>query len=233
MYRRLSSFLLFAFLPACLWAVTPETSFTVRNQLQAPGAMLPAGTYTLSLEENILHDRAIIRLTGDAGGVNTLLLAVPNATLGHQQAGIVDWKTPAGSQKVLRGWVLPGREEALEFAYPKETAAKLANEVNGPVLAVDPVSDKLPPLPSMTQDDMKVVHLWLLAVHKMGPNASGKLSAIAYKPVGTAEMASNRPAQSRLPRTAGGQYQWMLVGLSLLIASFLLRIARSSTTKRD
>ena len=208
MCRRLSSFFLLAFLPACLWAAPPETSFTVQNQLQTPGEMLPAGSYTLALEENVLHDRAIVRLRNAAGNVNTLLLAVPNATLGGHPVGIVDWNTPANSQKVLRGWVLPGGNGTLEFAYPKEEAAKLANEVNKPVLAVDPASDRLPPLPSMTQDDMKVVHLWLLAYHKVGPDASGKkLTATAYKPGTGTEMAANMPPPSRLPHTAGGQYE--------------------------
>lgn len=232
MCRRLSSFVLFAFLPACLWAATPETSFTVHNQLQAPGEMLPSGSYTLALEENVLHDRAIVRLRNAAGNVNTLLLAVPNAKLGSHQAGIVDWKTSANSQNVLRGWVLPGGDGALEFAYPKEEAAKLANEVNGPVLAVDPASDKLPPLPSMTQDDMKVVHLWLLAYHKVGPDAGGKLTATAYKPGTGNEVAANMPPQTDLPHTAGSQYEWMLAGFSLLIASFLVRVVRGLLWKR-
>jgi hypothetical protein len=155
-----------------------------------------------------------------------LLLGAPNSDLANKQAGIVDWKAPSGSERVLGGWVLPGRQEALEFAYPKEEAAKLANALNRAVLAVDAASDKLPPLPSMTPDDMKVVHLWLLEYQKVGPDGGGKLTATAYKPAEQNQMAANRALPSRLPRTASNDYRWMLIGLSLLIASFLVRVAR-------
>lgn len=234
MYRSLSSFVLLAFLPGCIWAAAPESSFTVQNELQVPGETLSPGSYSLTLEESVLHDRAIVRLRNAAGSVNTLLLAVPSVALGNGHVGIVDWKTPSGVQKALRGWVLPGRQEAVEFAYPKEEAAKLADVLNRPVLAVDPASDKLPPLPSMTADDMKIVHLWLLDYHKVGPEAADrKLTATAYKPEEGGQMAANMAPTAHLPKTAGNEYRWMLAGFSLLIASFLVRVARSLVVKRD
>ncbi len=227
MYRKIHCLILFALLPAGLVAAPAETHFSVQHPLQVPGATLPAGDYNLTLEENALQDRAIVRLQNAGDKVNTLLLAVPNATLSkNHAAGIVDWKTSASSHPVLRGWVLPKGQGALEFAYPKKEAAALANQVNGQVLAVDSEYDHLPGLPLMSKDDMKIVHLWLLAYDKVGPNNTSKLSAKPYQSGHIPEMAANRAPEGRLPHTAGTSYGWMVGGFAFLLCAFLLRLAR-------
>lgn len=214
----------------------PDATFVVQDSLQVPGSKLEPGKYKLSLQQYDLPDRAIVRLTGEEHGTNVLLLAIPNRSLtGSGKNEIIKWNAKQSSDQALRGWTLPEKNGSLEFVYPKEEAAALANKVSERVVAVDPASEKLPALPAMSADDMKIVNLWLLSYNKTAPSEPGKLAAAHYQPSSAdsevmhpkseGQMASSRKS---LPRTASNNGLWMLAGLLLLSASLLTRFVRRS-----
>ena len=248
---RLTASLFAAFSLSILAGAAPISSTVTTNEaLQVPGNTLSPGTYQLSVEEDVLRDRAVVRITSSDQSTNLLLLAVPSKGLqGDRNGALLVWRTSDSGKKALRAWVRPDGKGELEFAYPKDEAVALANQVNERVVAVDPASDKLPALPSLTKDDMKVVNLWLLSRTVAAPGAADqepKIAAAHYEPPADAVQAQNTPAAQpapvadtqtvastprpkRLPHTAGHDFEFMAIGGLLLLAAFGVRIARSAT----
>ena len=233
-------------LPGFAGAAPTSSTFTTNDPLQVPGSTLSPGTYQLSVEEDSLRDRAVVRITSRDQSTNLLLLAVPSKQLkGEHQGPLIVWTTTEGGKKAVRAWVRPDKKGELEFAYPKDEAVALANQVSERVVAVDPASDKLPALPSLTRDDMKIVNLWLLSRTEASPAEGGsKIAAAHYEPpaeaVATQSTASDAASSAtatqtvasaarptRLPHTAGHDFEFIAAGGLLLLAALSIKAARA------
>lgn len=227
-------------IPACLalFAIVPalpigaatdlgkSSQISITSPLHIPGAVLDAGTYRVSLEDR-MYDRAIVQISGE--GKQYLLLTVPDPQMakGAAKPHLVIVQGSASNDQYATGFVCANCKAPLEFAYPKAEAVDLAKATVKPVLAVDPASDKLPPLGSLTQADMKVVSLWMLTPSRVSPDADVQIAAAHYQaPAGT-EVASAAPAaaperQQRLPQTASNDFNFAIAGLIALAGAALV-----------
>ncbi len=209
---------------SALSAPTTET-VTLKTPLKIPEATLQPGQYTFSVEDH-LQDRAIVQITSTSGGTHYLVLAVPDSRIKTTHSGtLIRFHSAAGSGKEsLQAWACPGCDAPLAFVYPKAEAAAITSDSAQPVLAVDPSYDKLPD--NLTQDDMKVVTLWLLAPKEITPDHKGegvtgaKLADIRK---GSTGMASAAHVKRQLPKTAGDTYEWALAGIGMLFAGLFVR----------
>ena len=197
---------------AVVHGATDSQRISVGEKLQIPGTTLKAGEYIFSVEDR-LQDRAIVRITDVKGKTHDLLLAIPSDKLTSPGSGQLLYFPNNGSdKKILQGWMCGSCTVPLEFVYPKAEAVKITGTSAKGVLAVDPVYDKLPK--RLSQDDMKVVTLWLLSPKEITPDQKGKgveaakvadlhkgtQVASAPAPVAKSEVAANsQPPASPAP----------------------------------
>ena len=145
-----------------------SSPFTVEKSTQIPGDTLKAGSYSISITEQIA-DRMIVRVDSTTNTNHAVFLGVPSSAgkIRGSGAGLVNW--PVGVHKVptLRGFVFPNGN-VVEFVYPKAEAAELTEQNGVPVVAVDPRSEGRAVLKSLSQDELQIVNLWLLSLTSTG-----------------------------------------------------------------
>ncbi len=169
---------------------------TFSNAVQIPGGSLKAGAYTFGLEDR-LADRAVVRITSaQNASEHYLLLAVPNPKMPVASSDrLVYFKAGGESQRVLKAWNCADCRAPLEFVYPKLEAVKITDDTTEPVMAVDPAYDKLPG--NLSQEDMKVVTLWLLAPERItADNAGQGVKAAKYSPDASQSTGTDTDATS-------------------------------------
>ncbi len=234
-------------------AANDAQTVTLDKTTEIPGTTLQPGPVKLEVEDR-LQDRAIVRITEADGTRHDLLLSVPNGKLTSADAGdLVFFPTTDGSKQTVQAWKCQSCSEPLEFVYPKDQAVAVTQNTGKPVMAVDPSYDKLPK--NLSQDDMKVVTLWLLAPKQITADGKGsgveptKLAdlksqntavaassvpaAAAYRPAAPEQPAApvtvasaEPPAEPKMPHTAGNTSEYALAGFLLLGASGLLTARR-------
>lgn len=105
-----------------------KTILTVKEAIQLPNVVLPAGTYTFKLLDS-LSDRHIVQVfDGDGMHLVTTILAIPNYRL--EPTGKSDftfWEVPAGQPPAMRAWFYPGDNFGQEFVYPKNMSTQIAS----------------------------------------------------------------------------------------------------------
>lgn len=224
-----TSFLLAALLlrGTCVFAASDAQQIAIRQDLQVPGNVLKAGTYTLAVEDR-MSDRAIIRISSAKNHQHFLVLAVPSSQLhGRAEKGIILFNSRDQAKRILRGWACANCSSPLELVYPKLEAAKITSDTGQSALAVDPESDKLPA--DLSPDDMKVVTLWLLSPKRVEAGRGVGLNAAKYASTvpktTTTEVASASPRH--LPKTASNIYWLALCGFLLVGSSLVVRATRS------
>jgi len=186
-------------------AAVASQTITLERSLQIPGGSLAPGEYQFSVEDR-LSDRAIVRIQNAASGEHQFLLTVPNATFGRKTANpLVLFAAPDKGTQILRGWLCPGCQRALEMVYPKTEAAQLTAETGQPVMAADPAYDKLPA--NLSADDMKVVTLWLLSPERVSNQHGVGLRATKY---------ADSVMFKSLPETASTTYAFAVAGIVFL-----------------
>lgn len=237
-----ASVVLTSFLTAGLtaYAAPNNSQLQVASGLKIPGATLPAGTYNVSLEDRLI-DRAIVRVASTTGDAHFLLLAVPKA---HEAvpSNHFAYFTAANNSQALRAWRCQGCSAPLEFVYPKAEAIALTGSSGKPVIAMDPAFDKMPENQNLSQDDMKVVTLWLVepetvtadnkgqgvkaskwADHRQTEEADATQSSKKPGDAGT-QVAEVRPPARHLPHTATNTFAYLAGGVGLLLCAFCLRM---------
>ena len=190
--------------PVLRAAANDAQTVTLDKTTEIPGTTLQPGSVKLEVEDR-LQDRAIVRITEADGTRHDLVLSVPNDKLTSAGAGeLVFFPTTDGNKQTVQAWKCQSCSEPLEFVYPKDQAVAVTQNTGKPVMAVDPSYDKLPK--NLSQDDMKVVTLWLLAPKKI--TADGKGSGVEptkladLKSQTTAVAASSAPAAPAAPAVA-------------------------------
>jgi hypothetical protein len=170
--------------------------FSVSKTTEIPGGTLKAGDYTIHVLDQ-LSDRMLVRVDNANGKEHSLFLAVPHPAFEDASgSGPSDWRAGAQGGPALRGFSF-ANGSTVEFVYPKAEAAAIATKNSAKVIAVDPESEGRPKLEKMSQDDMKVVTLWMLTLTTASPNSkTPALLAQRYTPDASAsgkEMAQIAP----------------------------------------
>jgi hypothetical protein len=182
-----------------------ETSlFNIANKTDAPGKTLLPGKYFILVVDQY-SDRMIVRVENEATKDHVIFLAVPQPGLDMATArGPVGWSKGPDNSPALRGYAFsPGMK--VEFVYPKSEAVEIATRNAARVIAVDPESEGMPQLTSMSKDDMRMVNLWALSLSTVGP--SGKAPAIQAKKYESDQpaLASNEPTAPAQKHHAASQ----------------------------
>lgn len=170
-------------------AELPSQQITTTSKVKIPGSDLEPGQYTFAVEDR-LQDRAIVRITS-RDGKHYLVLTVPNTKLEKSTDNGLTYFVSDKGKEIVRAWSCPGCAAPLEFVYPKAEAAKITDGTAQSVLAVDPSSDKLPL--HLSEDDMKVVTLWLLSPERITGAHKGS-GVAAEKYVGVEANGADRQA---------------------------------------
>jgi hypothetical protein len=164
--------------PAVYTYAAPSTyvgsteNFSVTKTTEIPGSTLKPGDYTIKIVDQ-LSDRMIVRIDKADGNQHAIFLGVPHAAFGGVSgAGVADWKIGAEGTPALRGFQF-ANGSTVEFVYPKAEAATIATKNAASVVAIDPDSEGRPKLTKMSDDDIKVVTLWMLSLTTAPPNSKG------------------------------------------------------------
>jgi hypothetical protein len=110
-----------------VYAVNETQNILINEELQIPGAVLPAGKYALSVAEHF-YDRAIVKISRVGGSERYLVLAAPNAGKQDSAGGLVFFRQSGDTKGALKAW------GGLEFVYPKAQAVKITYLLYGAIL---------------------------------------------------------------------------------------------------
>ena len=164
-----------------------SSPFTVEKTTQIPGDTLKAGSYSITITEQIA-DRMIVRVDSTTNKSHAIFLGVPSSAgrVGGSGSGPVNWAVGVHKTPTVRGFVF-ANGNAVEFVYPKAEAAELTQQNATPVVAVDPKSEGRVALKNLSQDELQIVNLWLLSLTSTGAeNRTPAVLAKHYDP--TADM---------------------------------------------
>lgn len=104
-----------------------QTKMTFSQDVEIPGKILPAGTYTFKLLDSPA-DRHIVQIF-DADGTHliTTVLAINDYRLKPTGETVVKFtERPGDAPEALRAWFYPGDDFGQAFVYPKKRAMELA-----------------------------------------------------------------------------------------------------------
>jgi hypothetical protein len=139
-----------------------KTVVTFSQDVEVPGHILPAGTYTFQLLDS-LSDRHIVQIfNADGSQIIATILAINNYRLQPTGETVMKFgERPGDSPEALRAWFYPGDNFGQEFVYPKVRAIELAQtaKVIVPAVAVDTIDDnviKTVPIVAVTPDQKEV-----------------------------------------------------------------------------
>ena len=150
--------------------VGQSQDFSLVKATEIPGGTLKPGDYTIQILDQ-LSDRMIVRVDNTNGKQHSIFLGIPHSAFADASgSGPADWRIGAQSSPALRGFAF-SNGSTVEFVYPKAEAATIATKNAAKVVAVDPESEGRPQLTKMSQDDMKVVTLWMLTLTTAAPNS--------------------------------------------------------------
>jgi len=164
---------LFVLFAATLWSATvlppahadtynKKTIITFSQDVEIPGKILPAGTYTFALLDSPA-DRHIVQIY-DADGTHliTTVLAINDYRLKPTGDTVIKFsERPGDSPEALRAWFYPGDNFGQEFVYPKDRAIQLAQTNQSPVPSVgaatlDDRSIQTTPIDAVTPEQKEV-----------------------------------------------------------------------------
>jgi hypothetical protein len=200
------------------------SALRVAEKTQVPDGTLSVGDYTIRIADH-LSDRVIVEVSGSDGSAQKFL-GVPTHDIASSSAPGPILMHGANSASALRGFAF-AKDNVIEFVYPKNDAVALAKANGVKVLAIDPASDNLATTQDagLSNDDMKIVTLWMLTPTAVGPGIEGaKYHPDAPQPIQTAEV--RKPVVARLPKTASELPLVWLAALSSLAAGVALTLRR-------
>jgi hypothetical protein len=214
---------------AGLQAAAQTAKFNLSGPTNIPGTTLEPGAYTIGVV-NYLSDRVILKVDG-ANGVHATFLGVRNGSVEKPAAGgPVRWENAADGKNYLKGWYFAGAPSAIEFVYPKEEAVAIATANPAKVPAVDPGSEGKPTDNTLSQDDMKLLTLWVLSLGEVSGSASPGIKAERYQQAMVAS-ASPKPVVKSLPHTASLMPWVWLAGIFSLAGAALARWIMASRVR--
>jgi hypothetical protein len=192
-----------------------KTIVTFSQDVEVPGKILPAGTYTFQLLDSS-SDRHIVQIfNADGSQIIATILAINDYRLQPTGQNVMKFsERPGDSPEALRAWFYPGDNFGQEFVYPKARAIQLAQATHYvvPAVAVETLDDnaiKTVPIVAETPDQKEVE---VSTVIQTSPPAA------AVKTPDPVEVAAVKETEE-LPQTAGSMPLIALLGgLSISLA---------------
>src|SRR5580700_8912993 len=114
-----------------------KTVVTFSQDVEIPGKILPAGTYTFQLLDSN-SDRHIVQIfNADGSQIIATILAINDYRLQPTGDNVMKFsERPGDSPEALRAWFYPGDSFGQEFVYPRARAIQLAQTTQVIVPAV-------------------------------------------------------------------------------------------------
>ena len=200
-----------------------KTVVTFSQDVEVPGKILPAGTYTFQLLDS-QSDRHIVQIfNADGSQIIATILAINNYRLQPTGDTVMKFsERPADSPDALRAWFYPGDNFGQEFVYPKARAIVLAQTTKGfvPAVAVDTIDEtviKTVPIVAVTPDQKEVE---VTTVIQTTPPPVAAAVTPTPAPVAVASKTEELPqTASSLPLIAllGGLSISLALGLKLIL----------------
>jgi hypothetical protein len=192
-----------------------KTIVTFSQDVEVPGKILPAGTYTFQLLDSS-SDRHIVQIfNADGSQIIATILAINDYRLQPTGQNVMKFsERPGDSPEALRAWFYPGDNFGQEFVYPKARAIQLAQATHYvvPAVAVETLDDnaiKTVPIVAETPDQKEVE---VSTVIQTTPPASAVTTPAPVEVAGVKET-------EELPQTAGSMPLIALLGgLSISLA---------------
>jgi LPXTG-motif cell wall-anchored protein len=103
-----------------------QTTITINQPIEVPGAVLPAGTYIFKLVDSPSNRNIVQVLNPRQNHVFATVIAINNYQMepkGHTV--FTFYEVPAGQPQPVRAWFYPGDNYGQEFVYPKHQQAQL------------------------------------------------------------------------------------------------------------
>jgi hypothetical protein len=97
-----------------------KTIMTVKESIQVPGKVLPAGTYVLKLLDSN-HPTLVAIYNADETHLITTVQGIPDSRLETPDKLILQFEErPSGQPEALKEWFYPGDDTGVEFVYPNQ-----------------------------------------------------------------------------------------------------------------
>jgi hypothetical protein len=214
-----------------------ETRFSINHQFEVPGAVLEANTpYVMRLNDF------------ESGTRNVVQVLTPEGRLVAQFEGIHDFKwdapdkteftfyeTAAMYPKPIRTWFYPGANNGLEFLYPKDQMATIAEHRTAPseevqTAAVLPEPEPEPAQPEAVQPAPEPEVEQSAEVDQQPPEVQAPVTEEQLPQIAQNEtpeqpsFVTEQDQQRELPRTAGELPMIGLVGMLCLGFGLGLRV---------
>jgi hypothetical protein len=196
-----------------------KTIVTFSQDVEVPGKILPAGTYTFQLLDS-LSDRHIVQIfNADGSQIIATILAINDYRLQPTGQTVMKFnERPGDAPEALRAWFYPGDNFGQEFVYPKVRAIQLAQTTKFvvPAVAVETLDDnaiKTVPIVAETPDQKEVEVATVIQTSP--PVAEAATSA----PVAVKETEELPQTASSMPLIAllGGLSISLAIGLKLFL----------------
>ena len=98
-----------------------ETVFTFSHDMEIPGKVLPAGTYTFRLADR-LPNRHMVLVFDHTGRMFAIALTIPATRFSRTGDTLITYDEQAsGAPLLLKQWFYPGRLTGEEFVYPSHS----------------------------------------------------------------------------------------------------------------
>jgi LPXTG-motif cell wall-anchored protein len=206
-----------------------KTIVTFSQDVEVPGKILPAGTYTFQLLDSN-SDRHIVQIfNADGSQIIATILAINDYRLQPTGQTVMKFsERPGDSPEALRAWFYPGKNWGDEFVYPKARAIEIAKITNTPVLfaVADLPLEVVEPIKSASEPVvMELKRAPIMAIRPTGEQVQLALVVTAPPPDELPLTAAPMVAQT-LPATASNIPLIGLFGLMALGGAFLLRSNR-------
>jgi hypothetical protein len=95
-----------------------KTIVTVKEAIQVPGKVLPAGTYVFKLLNT--NDRTLVGIySADETHLITTLQGISDSRTETPDKSILQFEErPSGQPEALKAWFYPGENDGVAFVYP-------------------------------------------------------------------------------------------------------------------
>lgn len=205
-----------------------KTIITFSQDVEIPGKILPAGTYTFKLLDSPA-DRHIVQIyDADGSHLITTVLAINDYRLKPTGDTVIKFsERPADSPEALRAWFYPGDNFGQEFVYPRERALQLAQTNKSYVpsegaATLDESTMQTTPIAAVTpeQKEVEVTSAFQTS------GATEPAAAATPEPVQTAPVAET----SELPQTASSTPLIALLGGLAISVALALKLMPESAS---
>jgi hypothetical protein len=201
-----------------------KTVVTFSQDVEVPGKILPAGTYTFQLLDSN-SDRHIVQIfNADGTQIIATILAINDYRLQPTGDNVMKFsERPGDSPEALRAWFYPGDNFGQEFVYPKARAIQLAQASHYvvPAVAVDTLDDnaiKTVPIVAETPDQKEVEVSTVIQTSPTAAAVETPAPAATVTTPAPVEVAAVKETEE-LPQTAGSMPLIALLGgLSISLA---------------